>query len=164
MTFNVFYHSSRNGRTRQVCVWGRWMAAHHLHLKGTSPLFLVAGLIGSAVPSSLLASLLGCSRGVKRAVKALHPGWEQPCWLLIGVKRMVLGSPFSGAVACGDRQEGNELGCLCPRHMEPQTQPGVAECRKPPGQLRLGTKSCWLWQGEQLPEALSTPAKMFHDS
>lgn len=69
---------------------------------------------------------------------------------------MGLSSPFSGAVACGDRQEGNKLGCLCPRRMAPQTQPGVAECRKLPGQLRLGTKSCWPWQGGQSPEASST--------
>lgn len=82
----------------------------------------------------------------------------QPCWLLIGAKRIVPGSPFSGAVACGDRQEGNESGCLCPRHIRPQTQPGVPECTRPPGQLRLGIKSCWPWQVGQSPEALSTPA------
>ena len=140
MTFNVFYHSSRTGRTRQVCVWGRWMAAHHLHLKGTSPHFLIVGLMAAHFPPACLLHCWGCSRGVKRVVKTLCPGWEQPCWPLIGVKRMVFGSSFSGAVACGDRQEGNELGCLCPRQREPQTQPGVAECWKPPGQLRLGTK------------------------
>lgn len=141
------------------------MAAHHLHLKGTSSFFLIAGLIGSAFPSSLLASLLGCGRGVKRAVTALL-FWmgTQPCWLLIGVKQMALGSPFSGAVVCGDRQEGNEQGCLCSRHAEPQTRPGVAECRKPPGQLTLGTKSCWPWHRGQSPEVLLTPAKMLSNS
>lgn len=88
----------------------------------------------------------------------------QPRWLLVGVKQMVLASPFSGAVACGDRQEGNDLGCLCPRPIKPQPQPGVAEFARPPGQLRLGTQSSWPWQGGQSPEALLTPAKVLRDS
>lgn len=32
----TFYHSARNGRTRQVCMWWRWIIACYLPLKGIS--------------------------------------------------------------------------------------------------------------------------------
>lgn len=32
----TFYHSARNGRTRQVCMWWRWILACYLPLKGIS--------------------------------------------------------------------------------------------------------------------------------
>lgn len=32
----TFYHSARNGRTRQVCKWWRWIIACYLLLKGIS--------------------------------------------------------------------------------------------------------------------------------
>lgn len=32
----TFYHSARNGRTRQVCMWWRWIIAYYLPLKGIS--------------------------------------------------------------------------------------------------------------------------------
>lgn len=97
-------------------------------------------------------------------------GWGMEWWggntTLLAIdraKRMALGSPFSGAVACRDRQEGSELGCLCPLHSKPQTQPLVAECTRPPGQMRRD-KSCWPWQVGQSPEALLTPTKVLSDS
>jgi hypothetical protein len=49
----------------------------------------------------------------------------------------LLGSLLSGALARGDRQAGNELGCPCPSCLEPQHQPGVAEPRRLPGWLGL---------------------------
>lgn len=32
----TFYHSARNGRTRHVCMWWRWIVAYYLPLKGIS--------------------------------------------------------------------------------------------------------------------------------
>lgn len=32
----TFYHSARNGRTRHVCMWWRWIIAYYLPLKGIS--------------------------------------------------------------------------------------------------------------------------------
>lgn len=43
---------------------------------------------------------------------------------------MALGSAFTGATACGDRQAGNVwMPARGPRHSEPQHQPGVAKPR-----------------------------------